>query len=79
MSIYHQKKTTTHQSVTCVTYYYFCFDSNIYQQNNGVAISSPLGFILDGAFMVKLESSIIPIFTDIISHWRRYVDDNLYL
>ena len=68
MSIYHRKRTTTHQSVTCVTYYYFCFDSNIYQQNNGVAISSPLGFILAGAFIVKLESSIIPIFTDIISH-----------
>ena len=53
----------------------FCFGGDIYQQNDGAAIGSPLASLLAGIFMVELEVRMIPTFTDSISCWRRYVDD----
>ena len=32
----------------------------VYQQNDGVAMGSPLGPVLSGIFMVKLENSLVP-------------------
>ena len=37
-------------------------------------MSSHLGLVLAGIFMVELEARIIPVVTDSISHWKRYVD-----
>ena len=54
---------------------HFCFGSDIYQQNDGVTMGSPLGLVLAGIVMVELETRIIPTVTDSISHWRRYADD----
>ena len=54
---------------------HFCFGGDIYQQNDGVAMGSPLGPVLAGIFMVELETRIMPTVTDNISHWRRYEDD----
>ena len=34
--------------------------NNIYNQNNGLAMVSPLGPILANIFMVELEHSVIP-------------------
>ena len=59
----------------CSKCVHFCFDGDIYQENDGLAMDSSLGPVLAGIFMVELESRIIPTVTDSISHWRRYVDD----
>ena len=59
----------------CTTNVHFCLGGDIYQQNDGVAIGSPLGPVLAGIFMVELDTRIIPTVTDSISHRRRYVDD----
>ena len=54
---------------------HFCFGGDIYQQNDSVAMDSPLGPVLAGIFMAELETKIIPMVTDSIFHWRRYLDD----
>ena len=54
---------------------YFCFGDDIYQQNDGVTMGSPLGPVLTGIFMVELETKVIPTVIDSIYHWRRYADD----
>ena len=59
----------------CTKNVHFCFGSDIYQQNDGAAMGSPLGPVLAGIVMVELETRIIPTVTDSISHWRRYADD----
>ena len=59
----------------CAKNVHFCFGGDIYQQNDGVAMGSPLEPVLAGIFMVELETKIIPTVTDSISHWRRYTDD----
>ena len=59
----------------CTKNVHFCFGGDIYQQNDGAAMGFLFGPVLAGIFMVELETKIIPTVTDIISHWRRYVDD----
>ena len=54
---------------------HFCFGGDIYQENDGVAMGSPLGPVLACIFMVELDTKIIPTVTDSISHWRTHVDD----
>ena len=39
---------------------HFTFDNQVYQQNDGVAMGSPLGPVLAGIFMIELETLIIP-------------------
>ena len=53
----------------------FCFGGDIYQEDDGIVIGSPLEPVLAGIFMVELETRIKPAVTDNISHWRSYVDD----
>ena len=59
----------------CTENVHFCFGGDIYQQNDGVVMGSPLGPVLAGIFMAEQETKIIPTVTDSIFHWRRYVDD----
>ena len=54
---------------------HFCFGGDIYQQNDDVAMGSPLGSVLACTFMEELEARIMPTVTDNISHWGRHVDD----
>ena len=54
---------------------HFCFGGDIYQQNDGVVMGPPLGSVPAGIFIVELKTRMIPMVTDNISHWRRYVDD----
>ena len=49
----------------------------MYQQNDGVTMTSLLGPILAITFMVEQETKIIPTVTNSISHWRRYVNDTI--
>ena len=77
--IYHRKEIDTpiskndmrNLSLLCTKNIHFCFGGHIYQQNDGVAMGCPLGSVLAGIFMVKLETRIIPTVTENISHWRR--------
>ena len=46
-------------------------------QNDGVAMGSPLGPVLENIFMVELERTIISSLSDKIKLWKRYVDDTI--
>ena len=53
---------------------HFSFSNEIYVQNDGVAMGFPLGPVLANIFMVELERTIIPSFSDKIKLWKHYVD-----
>ena len=36
---------------------------------------SSLGPVLDGIFMVDLKRPLVPLLTEVLSFWKRYVDD----
>ena len=55
----------------------FSFDNNIYIQNGGITMGSPLGPILANIFMVKLEHSVVPGLANKLNNCRRYVDDTI--
>ena len=54
---------------------HFKLKNEIYFQNNGVAIESPLGSISANVFMVELENTLAPGLHQHVKKWRRYVDD----
>ena len=55
----------------------FTFDGNIYIQNDGVAMGSPLVPVLANIFLVELELSVIPTLMDKMKCWARCVDDTV--
>ena len=59
----------------CTKNVHFSFSNEIYMQNDGVAMGFPLGPVLANIFVVELERTIIPSFSDKIKRWKRYVDD----
>ena len=61
----------------CTKSVHFTCDGNIYVQNDGVKMRSPLGLVLANIFMVELERLVISILMDKMKCWTRYVDDNL--
>ena len=61
----------------CTKNVYFSFVNNIYVQNGGIAIGSPLGPILANIFMVELERSVMPAPAGKLNKWRRYIDDTI--
>ena len=40
-------------------------------------MSSPLDPVLSDIFMIELETFLLPVLTDCIQFWKRYVDDTL--
>ena len=58
----------------CTKEVHFAYSNTIYQQNDGLAMGSPLGSVLAGIFMVELETSIIPTLGRSLLKWKRYVD-----
>ena len=54
---------------------HFTLNNEIYVQNNGDAMGSPLGAILANVFMVELESTLVPRLHQHVKKWRLYVDD----
>ena len=61
----------------CTKNVYFTFDNQVYQQNDGVAMCSPLGPVLAGIFMVQLENRIIPTLGNMVLNWKSFVDDTI--
>ena len=61
----------------CTKSVHFTFDGNIYVQNDGIAMGSPLGPVLANIFMVELDRSVIPTLMEKMKCWRRYVDETL--
>ena len=51
--------------------------NKVYQQNDGVAMGTPLGPVLSGIFMVELENSLVPTLNQSMTLWRRFVDDTI--
>ena len=56
---------------------HFTFDNQVYQQNDGVAMGSPLGPVLAGIFMAELETRIIPTLGNMDLNWKMFVDDTI--
>ena len=61
----------------CTKNIHFSFDNNIYIQNDGIAMGSPLGPKLVNISMVELERPVIPGLANKLNNWRRYVDDTI--
>ena len=59
----------------CTKNVHFTLNNEIYVQNDGVAMGSPLGPILANVFMVELENTLVPRLHQHVKKWRRYVDD----
>ena len=59
----------------CTKNVHFCFGGDKYQQNDGVATGSLFEPVLASIFMFELETKIIPMVMDSISHWQRHADD----
>ena len=57
----------------------FIFNNKIYEQKDGVSMSSPLGHVLANITMTELEEKVIKKFVDddTIKFYERYVDDTL--
>ena len=56
---------------------HFTFDNQVYQQNDGMAMGSPLGPVLAGIFMAELETRIIPTLGNMDLDWKMFVDDTI--
>ena len=59
----------------CTKNVHFTLNNEIYVQNNGVAMGSPLGPILANIFTVELENTLVPRLHQHVKKWRRSVDD----
>ena len=55
----------------------FSFNNEIYMQNDGEVMDSPLEPVLAKIFMVELERTAIPSLSDKTKLWKRYVDDTI--
>ena len=54
----------------CTKNVHFTFDSTVYQQNDVVAMESPLRPVLSGIFMAELQNSLATL-------WRRFIEGRM--
>ena len=59
----------------CTKEGHFAYSNGTYQQNDSMAMGSPVGPVLAGIFMVDFETSIIPTLGRSLLKWKRYADD----
>ena len=71
------KKEMKELILLCTKGVHFTFDGKTYVQTNGVAMGSPLGPVLSGMFMDKLENNLVDTLSEHIACWKRYVDDTI--
>ena len=63
------KKEMKQLLTLCTKNLHFTYDNKVYQQNDGVAIRSPLGSVLSGLFVVELENSLVPTLNESMKLW----------
>ena len=63
--------------VLCTKNVHFSMNGDLYSQIDGVAMGSPLGPVLAGIFMVKLERSLVLKLSNYIKFWKWFVDDTI--
>ena len=56
---------------------HFTFNNEIYIQNDGVAMGSPLESVLANVLMVEFENALFPNLSSTLSSWRCFVDDSI--
>ena len=61
----------------CTKNAHFTLNNEIYVQNDGFAMESPLGSILANVFIEKLESKLVPRLHEHVKKWIHFVDDTL--
>ena len=61
----------------CKKNVHFSYNDIIFQQCDGVAMSSPLGLVLAGIFMVHLDSILTPKSTENMNPWKRCIDGTI--
>ena len=54
---------------------YFCYDGQVYEQTDGIAMDSPLSPVIANFFMEDFEKKAIELATHKPTCWYRYVDD----
>ena len=59
----------------CTKEMHFSFNGQLFQQIDGEVIGSPLRPVLAYIFMVHLETSLVPVLSEKMPLWLRYVDD----
>lgn len=59
----------------CIKANYFVYDNNIYTQNFGMPIGSPLSPVLGDLVMERLLDTVIPKFSFDVVFLKKYVDD----
>ena len=59
----------------CTKNIHFTFNVDIYKQLDGVAMGSPLGSVIAGIFMVRLENTMILTLGDKLILWKHYIDN----
>ena len=59
----------------CTKNVHFTLNNEIYIQNDGVAMESPLGPILANVFIVELENTLVPRLHEHVKKWKHFVDD----
>ena len=61
----------------CKRNVHFSYNDIIFQQCDGVAMSSPLGLVLAGIFMVHLDNILTPKSTENMNPWKRCIDGTI--
>ena len=59
----------------CTKNVHFTLNNEIYIQNDGVAMESPLGPILANVFIVELENTLVPRLHEHVKKWKHFVDE----
>ena len=55
----------------------FSYNGKLYLQEDGIAMSSPIGLIIADIFMVELERNLLPTLSQYMTSWKRYVVDTI--
>ena len=56
---------------------HFTYNNRVYQQDDGVAIGSPLVPVLSGICMIEHDNSLIPTLNESMTSWRSFVDNKI--
>ena len=69
------KKELKDLLILCTRNVHFCFNEQLYSQKDGIAMGSPLGSVIAGIFMGKLERNLLPTLSQYMASSKRCVDD----